>query len=600
MKFLRLYLRVLELLGREARLGWLLAAANLALASAMFVEPILFGRIVDTLASAQPRVSQVAWRELMLLVGAWVAFGLFVILCSTLVALHADRLSHRQYQVVRTMFFEHVLQLPLSYHTGSHSGRLVKVMITGTSTLWALWLAFFREHFASFVSLIVLLPLTLFINWRYGLALILLCVIFAAVIAYVISKVEKLQSTVERYYSDVAERTSDTLGNIALVQSFARIEMEVSGMKKMGEEALTAQIPVLSWWAVTTVITRASTTLTMLSILVLGVYFYLRDLTTVGEIVMFMSFATLLISRLEQGVQFANRMVMDAPRLAEFFAVLDTEPSVRDRPDAVDPGRVHGLVEFKDVSFSYDGKRPAVADLSFTALPGETVALVGATGAGKSTALALLHRAFDPQSGTVRIDGMDVRALTLTGLRRNIGVVFQETLLFNRSIAENLRVGKPDASDEELRVACERAQVLDVIERLPQGFATNAGERGRLFSGGERQRLSIARALLKDPPILILDEATSALDALTEARVQAALTEVMKGRTTFVIAHRLATVRNASRILVFHGGRIVEGGRFDELIQRGGYFAELARSQFMAGEPAKKRHELASGQPVET
>ena len=599
MKFLRLYFRVLEMLGREARLGWILALANLALASAMFVEPILFGRIVDTLANAQARVSQVAWRHLMQLVGAWVGFGLFIIICSTLVALHADRLAHRQYQVVRTMFFEHVLQLPLSYHIGAHSGRLVKAMMTGTNTLWALWLAFFREHFASFISLIVLLPLTLFINWRYGLLLMLLCAVFGVVIVLVVRRSEKLQSTVEGYYTDVAERTTDTLGNIALVQSFARIEMEVLGMKKMGEDVLKAQIPVLSWWAVTTVITRTSTTLTMLSILVLGVWFYLRGETTVGEIVMFMSFATLLIGKLEQAVHFANEMVMDAPRIAEFFEVLDTEPAVRDRPDAVDPGHMHGLVEFKDVSFSYDGKRPAVADRSFTALPGETIALVGATGAGKSTALALLHRAFDPQSGTVSIDGMDIRALTLTGLRRNIGVVFQEVLLFNRSIAENLRVGKPDATDEEMRAACERAQVLDVIERLPQGFETNAGERGRLFSGGERQRLSIARALLKDPPILILDEATSALDALTESRVQAALAEVMKGRTTFVIAHRLATVRNAGRILVFQNGRIIESGNFEELIQRGGHFAELARSQFMAGEPAKKRHERASSQPAE-
>ncbi|MBV8242772.1 MAG: glucan ABC transporter ATP-binding protein/ permease [Hyphomicrobiales bacterium] len=600
MKLIRLYIRVLELLGREARLGWTLAVANLALASAMFVEPVLFGRIVDTLANAQARMSQLAWRDLMMLVGAWVGFGLFIIVCSTLVALHADRLAHRQYQVVRTMFFEHVLQLPLSYYSGAHSGRLVKVMMTGTHTLWGLWLSFFREHFASFISLIVLLPLTLFINWRYGLMLILLCAVFAAVIGLVIHKSERLQSTVEGYYSDVAERTTDTLGNIALVQSFARIEMEVSGMKKMGEEVLRAQIPVLSWWAVTTVITRTATTLTMLSILVLGVWFYVRGETTVGEIVMFMSFATLLISRLEEAVHFANEIVMDAPRIAEFFEVLDTEPAVRDRPDAVDPDRMQGLVEFKDVSFSYDGKRPAVADLTFTALPGETVALVGATGAGKSTALALLHRAFDPQSGIVRIDGMDIRALTLAGLRRNIGVVFQEVLLFNRSIAENLRVGKPDATDDELRAACERAQVLDVIERLPQGFDTNAGERGRLFSGGERQRLSIARALLKDPPILILDEATSALDALTEARVQAALAEVMKGRTTFVIAHRLATVRNAHRILVFAGGRIIETGTFDELMRLGGHFAELARSQFLAGEVAKKRHEPMSGEPVET
>jgi len=600
MKLLRIYFRVLALLGREARLGWALAVANLALASAMFVEPILFGRIVDTLANAQPRVSQIAWRDLMLLVGAWVAFGLFIIVCSTLVALHADRLAHRQYQVVRTMFFEHVLQLPLSYYTGSHSGRLVKVMITGTNTLWALWLSFFREHFASIISLIVLLPLTLFINWRYGLLLILLCTVFGVVIALVVRKVEQLQSTVEGYYTDVAERTSDTLGNIALVQSFTRIEAEVSGMRKMGEEVLRAQIPVLSWWAVTTVITRTSTTLTMLSILVLGVWFYLRGQTSVGEIVMFMSFATLLIGKLDQAVHFANEIVMDAPRLAEFFDVLDTEPAVRDRADAMDPGHMRGLVEFKDVSFSYDGKRPAVADLSFTALPGETVALVGATGAGKSTALALLHRAFDPQSGTVSIDGMDIRALTLAGVRRNIGVVFQEALLFNRSLAENLRVGKPAATEQELRAACERAQILDVIERLPQGFDTNAGERGRLFSGGERQRLSIARALLKDPPILILDEATSALDALTETRIQAALTEVMKGRTTFVIAHRLATVRNADRILVFESGRIVESGPFDELIELGGHFAELARSQFMVAEPIKIRQQRAAGQPAET
>src|SRR5215510_6687451 len=600
MKLLRIYFRVLELLGREARLGWILALANLALASAMFVEPILFGRIVDTLADAQARISQLSLQTLMTLVGAWVGFGLFIIVCSTLVSLHADRLSHRQYQVVRTMFFEHVLQLPLSYHTGSHSGRLVKAMITGTNTLWALWLAFFREHFASFVTLIVLLPLTLFINWCYGLLLIVLCAVFAVLIALVVGRSEQLQRTVERYYTDVAERTTDTLGNIALVQSFARIESEVSGMKKMGDDVLSAQIPVLSWWAVTTVITRTSTTLTILSILLLGVWFYLHGLTTVGEIVMFISFATLLIARLEQAVHFANEMLMNAPRLTEFFEVLDTEPAVRDRPDAADPGRMRGLVEFKDVSFSYDGKRAAVADLTFTALPGETVALVGATGAGKSTALALLHRAFDPQSGTVRIDGMDIRALKLAGLRHNIGVVFQEVLLFNRSIAENLRVGKPDASDDELRAACERAQVLDVIERLPQGFDTNAGERGRLFSGGERQRLSIARALLKDPPILILDEATSALDALTEARVQAALAEVMKGRTTFVIAHRLATVRNADRILVFQAGRIVESGAFDQLVELGGQFAELARSQFMVPGPAKKRRERAAGQSAET
>ncbi len=272
---------------------------------------------------------------------------------------------------------------------------------------------------------------------------------------------------------------------------------------------------------------------------------------------------------------------MDAPKLSEFFGVLDTVPAVHDRPNAIDPGRVRGLVEFRGVSFSYDGKRAAVADLSFTALHRDRVALVGPTGSGKSTALALLHRAFDPQSGLILIDGMDIRGFTLTGLRRNIGVVFQETLLFNRSIAENLRVGKPDATDQEMREAAARAQALEFIERNPEGFQARIGERGRLLSGGERQRLAIARALLKDPPVLILDEATSALDPVTEARLQMALDEVMKGRTTFVIAHRLATVRDATRILVFQNGQVIETGTFADLAQRSGFFAELVRAQFI-------------------
>jgi glucan exporter ATP-binding protein len=582
MAFLRIYLRVLELLAPEARLAGVLALANIALALAQFVEPVLFGHIIDALSGPLPAGVAAATGALSPLIGAWVAFGLFIIIASALVAWFADRLAHRRRNLVLADFFEHVLQLPLAYHAGAHSGRQLKVMLTGTDTLWWLWVSFFREHFAAFVFIAVLLPVSLLLNWRLALPLLALCVAFTVLTVVVMRRAESMQRAVERHYSDLAETAADALGNVAVVQSFARIELEVSALKGLVNSLLRAQMPVLSWWAVAAVLTRTATTITLLTILLVGTYLKLSGLASVGAIVSFMAIATLLISRLEQVVGFANRLFMDAPKLGEFFAVLDTVPAVRDRPDAVDPGRLRGLVEFSDVSFSYDGKRAAVADLRFTALPSDRVALVGPTGSGKSTALALLHRTFDPQAGMIRVDGMDIRALTLTGLRRNIGVVFQETLLFNRSIAENLRVGKPDATEADMREAAARAQALDFIDRKPDGLDAPIGERGRLLSGGERQRLAIARALLKDPPILILDEATSALDPVTEARVAAALDEVMKGRTTFVIAHRLATIRNATRILVFNDSSIVESGNYDDLVKKGGVFASLVKAQFGA------------------
>ena len=584
MQFFRLYARVLSLLGPAARAGWLLGLANAALAAAQFVEPVLFGRIIDALVGAQSTGTPLRTIALAPLLVAWASFGLFTIGCGVLIALHADRLAHRRRQVVLASYFEHVLQLPLSFHGKTHSGRLMKVMLTGTDALWGLWLFFFREHCAAFVALLVLLPLSLALNWRLALLLMGLCGIFAVLTTLVLGRTEKLQSSVERHYSDLAERASDTLTNVAVVQGFARVEAEVSGLKTVVEQLLAAQIPVLSWWAAVAVLTRTSTTITMLAIVVAGTWLHVQGLVSIGEIVTFMNLATMLVGRLDQAVSFTQRLFLAAPRLREFFEVLDTVPEVRDRPDAIDPGRVRGLVAFKHVSFAYHGQVPAVIDLTFTAQPGEVIALVGLTGAGKSTALALLHRAFDPQSGAITIDGVDIRDLRLSALRRNLGVVFQEAMLFNRSIAENLMVGKPDATREELSVAAARAQALDFI--ADRGFEANAGERGRSLSGGERQRLSIARALLKDPPILILDEATSALDAATEHKVKAALEEVMKGRTTFVIAHRLATVRHATRILVFEAGRIVESGTFDELIGRGGRFAELARAQFLMPAPA--------------
>jgi ATP-binding cassette, subfamily B, beta-glucan exporter len=583
--FIPLYFRVFAMLGPEKNLGVFLAVANIGLAVAQFAEPILFGWVIDVLVGAQSANRAPSFSDLTTLLVMWGAFGLFSIAAGVTLALHADRLAHRRRLGIITTYFEHVLQLPLAYHTGTHSGRLMKVMLQGADALWSLWLSFFRDHFAAFFAIFLLLPIAVWLNWRLGLLLVGLMVVFAIITAYALRQTETQQLGVERFHTDLAERTSDALGNVALVQSYTRIDAEVRGIKDVAQQVLAAQIPVLTWWAVVSVATRAATTVTILAIFLYGTWLHIHGLASIGEIVTFVSIATLFVGKLELVVGFTNRLVLDAPRLAQFFDVLDTVP-VTDRPGAIEIGRARGLVEFENVSLSYDGKRAAVEDLTFRVEPGETVAVVGATGAGKSTALSLLHRAFDPQKGTVRVDGHNIRDVKLMSLRHNIGVVFQEALLFNRSIEENIRVGKPDASEEEIADALRRAQASEFIARAPDGVGSNVGERGRQLSGGERQRIAIARALLKDPPILILDEATSALDATTEAKVKVALDEVMKGRTTFVIAHRLATVRNADRIFVFHDGRIVEQGSFDELVRQGGRFAELARAQFMIAEAA--------------
>ncbi len=583
MNFVTLYARVLGRLAPEKWLAAALVLANVAIAVSLFAEPMLFGRIIDQLTKSLAPGNALTWEGIGPWLVAWAAFGIFTIVAGVTVALYSDRLSHRRRVVEMAAYFDHVLHLPMSFHANAHTGRLLKIMIEGASGMFGVWLSFFREHFAALVALVVLLPATLVVNWRLGGILLVLVVVLGFLMNIVLRKTEVMQSAADVYSNDVAERVSDVLGNMPAIQSFARADEETGALNRMIDRMLNAQLPVLTWWAFASVATRSGSTIALVSILVTGVWLLMQNLTTVGQIVAFMSLAQMLVGRLEQTVGFMNYMLSQSPRIRMFFEVMDTKPDVSDAPDAVAVGKLVGDVRFEDVSFSYDKAREALSDVTFDAPPGCTIALVGSTGSGKSTTLNLLHRVFDPTEGRITIDGRDIRTMTLESLRENIGVVFQEPFIFARSIEENLRIGKPDATVAEMERALEAAQAIDFVRRAPNGLKSVIGERGRNLSGGERQRLSIARALLKDPPIMVLDEATSALDAQTERQVQAAVDAAMRGRTTFVIAHRLATIRNADRILVFDRGRIIESGSFDELVAKGGVFAGLAKAQFMVG-----------------
>ncbi|WP_272910966.1 glucan ABC transporter ATP-binding protein/ permease [Falsiroseomonas oryziterrae] len=586
MHFVRLYWRVLALLAPDRWVAIGLAFAAFALAGLSFLEPVLFGRVVDLLSRSDRISREQLWAEAFALLALWGAVGLSAIGANVAVALLSDRMAHRNRLVVMGRYFQHVLALPLSFHGDTQSGRLMKIMLMGSDNLFGLWLSFFRDHLVTFIGALVLLPLTLFLNWRLGLLLIGLVILFALVSAYVIRKTEAAQGEVEMLHTELAGNAQDALSNVVVVQSFSRLSSEARLFGDIVRQVLDRQFPVLNWWAVVAVMTRAAATITVIAIFLLGTVLHLQGAASVGEIVSFMGFATLLISRLEGAVAFVSRLVFQMPAIEQFFAVLDARTTVPEKANAVSLGRVAGEVRFEQVAFAYPGGPRILDGIDFVAPPGRTVALVGQTGAGKSTAMALLQRLWDPVDGRITLDGHDLRDISLDSLRRNVGVVFQEAMLFNRSIRDNLLVGRPDATQEDVERACRMAEAHEFISRKPHGYDTLIGERGAQLSGGQRQRLAIARALLKDPPVLILDEATSALDAATEARVQKALKALMAGRTTFIIAHRLSTVRDADEIMVFEGGRVVERGGFDELVRQGGRFAELVRTQLAGAEAA--------------
>ena len=563
---LRTYGRALGLLRDERGVVAMLVVANVALGLVQLAEPVLFGRVVDALGNGGPVFE---------LIGIWAVLGIGGIAAGVTVALFADRLAHRRRTAAMAAAFERAITLPLSYHARAGSGRVVRTMLSGTDALFMIWLSFFREHLAAIVGIAFLVPTALFMNLQLAGLLAALAVVYVVVNLVVVRRTQAGQMAVERHHQDVFGRVGDVIGNVTVVQSYARLAAETAQLQGMMRQLLAAQYPVLTWWALLTILTRASATIVMVVIFAVGALLARRGEITVGEIVSFIGFANLLIGRLDQLTGFLGRFFIQAPTVDAYFELLATRDDVRDAPGAAALAEVAGRVEFQGLTYRFPGSDQGVFDLAFTAEPGRTVALVGPTGSGKTTTLALLQRLRDPDAGRILIDGVDVREVTLTSLRHAMAVVFQEAGLFNRSIRENLLVGKPDASDAELEAAARSAQAHEFIMRKPGGWDFIIGERGQTLSGGERQRLAIARALLKDAPILLLDEATSALDTETEARIKQALDAARAGRTTFVIAHRLSTIVDADLIVVLDAGRIVEQGRFDELARGNGPFARL-------------------------
>ena len=566
---LEVYWRAIHYLAADGRRVGLICAANIVLAIVNIAEPILFGRIIDAIAGKTEVVPTMA---------LWASFGALNITAFVLVARGADRVAHAWRGEVLCQSFERVITMPLAWHQQRGTSHSLHTLLRAVEALFSLWLEFMRTHLSTAVALLLLIPTSFSLDARMSLVLIGLGALYLVIGRLVMRKTKEGQASVELHYHNVFSHVSDSVSNIAVLQSYNRVGQEAEALRGYVKALITTQNPVLDWWALASAMHRLASTISMMVVLLIGAYLVSKGQLCIGDIVAFTGFAALLISRLDQVSNFANQIFDARPKLEEFYRLEDDAGDNCEPEGLRELDNVTGHVRFENVRFEFPNSGQGVTDVSFEVSAGQTIAIVGPTGAGKTTLINLLQRVHTPQHGRILIDGIDTRTVTKKSLRHSIATVFQDAGLLNRSIEDNIRVGRASASYEEVRAAAIAAAAQDFILCKSEGYDTKVGERGEQLSGGERQRIAIARAILKSAPILVLDEATSALDAETENRVKDAIDMLRDGRTTFIIAHRLSTVRDADLVLFMDQGYVVEMGDFSELSARNGRFASLLRA----------------------
>jgi subfamily B ATP-binding cassette protein MsbA len=501
--------------------------------------------------------------------------------CSYLNSTTATWIGHRFVFDLRFALWRHLQRLSLAYHNQTQTGKIMARATADIELIQSLIQGQLVTFVSDIVTLAAVLGMLFFLEWRLALCILALVPLYVVSYLFFLKHIRRTSDEQRRLYDEMIGKLAEKIAGIQVVKAFVKEDWERESFMQscrrkfavdMSQVHLNRRLGMVS-----TIISAIGTGL----VYAYGGWLVQQGQMTEGKLVAMTFYIGFVFNPAVRVVDFNNTLQWAVSAMDRVFQTLDTRPEIADRPNALPlPSPIRGAVEFDRVTFQYVDGQPIVRDVNLRVAAGEVIALVGHSGAGKTTLMNLLMRFYDPQEGAVRIDGRDLREVRLESLRRQVSMVAQENVLFSVSLMENIKYGNRDATDAEAIAAAKAADLHDFVESLPEGYETLIGENGIKLSGGQKQRLALARALVTDPRILILDDVTSALDGETEARVQDALNVVMRGRTTFVIAHRLSSVVDADRILVMERGQIVDQGSHEELVGRPGIYRDLYEEQF--------------------
>ncbi len=481
---------------------------------------------------------------------------------------------------IRSEVFRKLQRLSMSFYDKNKTGTIMSYVTNDVTALQGAMVDNTIELVTESIILVGSVCAMIYLDWKLTLITILTFPVVLYFMKFFGKKIRRSGGQIQEAAADITSVLQESVSSARVVKSFVREQYEIERFERENEINLKANLKNAKYMATLTPTIEFVAALGVTLILWYGGNNVIDGETSAGSLVAFLAYAVNISNPIKRITRVSGNIQRALAAAQRVFDVLDLPEEVRDLPDAGVLPPVTGSVSFEHVSFSYNAGDEILHDLSFTAKPGQAIGLVGPSGAGKSTIASLLPRFYDCDAGTIRIDGQDIKHVTLDSLRNQVGIVPQETILFNGSVYDNILYGRLDATKEEIEAAAKAANAHDFIMELPEGYNTKLGDRGVNISGGQRQRIAIARAILKDPRILVLDEATSALDTESERVVQEALNRLMVGRTSIIIAHRLSTIKNADRILVLDKGKLTEDGTHDELMEKNGLYAHLYQIQY--------------------